>query len=168
MYDNATRCKQQCVENNYASGNLMIHKYYCPFQYFCECTCSDNCARQCALQGKTNVYQTVDMFGCNICSCKCKEPNCWKTCNGSEFELINNTFGCPECKCGCPAKDCDRECSKTQVGIVKYNKENCIICDGCITKKTEGTFYSLKFDGASHLFVLFLIFLNDICKYISK
>lgn len=143
MYENETRCTDQCldVDNRYISGHLIIHKDVCPFQYFCKCACLDSCASQCASQGMINEDEGVnDVFGCKTCNCKCKEPNCWKTCNGSNFEVQNNTFGCSQCKCDCPDVDCDRKCSEGQVGILKINKEGCLVCDGCGNKKNNGTY----------------------------
>lgn len=142
MDENTTTCEEKCLKmkNRYTGGKLIIHKDFCPFQYFCECSCSGNCTRKCASQGKISASKSVDIFGCVICRCECEETNCWKICKGSDFQVINNTFGCPKCKCGCPLEDCNRKCSSNKIGIIKLNTNGCKVCNGCRTKPNDGRF----------------------------
>lgn len=138
MYSgSSTTCDDQCRDAGRREGKLVIDGDVCPFKYFCKCTCH-NCAEECARKGKVHAHRSVDIFGCSICSCQCEKTNCYRVCNGVNFQVQNSTFGCPQCQCLCPDINCDIKCNGNGLGITKYNASGCLVCDRCNSQGLNG------------------------------
>ena len=59
MIYNPKRCRDVCVQSGYDDGELHIDGEVCPFQYFCNCLCTEfnnqNCIDECAAEGRIPV-----------------------------------------------------------------------------------------------------------------
>ena len=91
--------------------------------------------------GKVQDVTVVNKANCKICKCECENSNCWETCAGHSFEIMNNTFGCEECSCICLNIDCDAKCGGEGLGVIgPTDKAGCMACSKC-QKKGNGMSY---------------------------
>lgn len=102
MSSNVTRCIELCVKGGYATGTLSRKDFFCPFEYYCSCTCleSVNCSTECDKEGKINKETTITKIGCKICKCSCPDVDCDAKCGGKGFGIQNTSNpGCKTCVC---------------------------------------------------------------------
>ena len=121
-------------------ANNSIEDNFCPFQYFCHCSCAqfdqNVCEADCSRENLAPLPGVITKANCSLCDCSCtlfSREKCTEECAGNgRIPVVGfkDKEGCPACKCECQTQNCMLKCPGHSSKIIQ-DKFRCDECQ-CI------------------------------------